>query len=155
MIGGLYNTTSLLIEPTRALGEFLRTTEGSSMPVSSQRSIDGVMNSVKGLDAVPEPERLPTGITTFIPVVVKMRETKAAEAAEADRAKEAIETVAAPAADEGRAPGRRRYRRRGGDRGRCGTRSGCSGSRDRRDDRRLHDVFRFGRARKLTLDTFI
>ncbi|WP_424932582.1 hypothetical protein [Amaricoccus macauensis] len=70
------------------------------MPVSSQRSIDGVMNSVKGLDAVPEPERLPTGITTFIPVVVKMRETKAAEAAEADRAKEAIETVAAPSADK-------------------------------------------------------
>ncbi len=89
MIGGLYNTTSLLIEPTRALGEFLRAADMGAMPASSLRSVGGQTGSAKGLDAAPVPDRLPTGIPHFIPVVVKMRETKAAETAEVDRAKEA------------------------------------------------------------------
>lgn len=104
MIGGLYNTTSLLIEPTRALGELVRATDGGTMPLSSQRAAEGLRGAAEGLDAAPVPDRLPTGVTQFIPVVVKIMEAKAAEAAEADRAMKEPEPVATDAPEQEAAP---------------------------------------------------
>ncbi|MEM8572495.1 MAG: hypothetical protein AAGG56_16535 [Pseudomonadota bacterium] len=85
MIGGLYNTTSLLIEPVRALGAFMRAGEGEAAAATRHQAEGGVAAREKGLDAAPVPDRLPTGIVHFIPVVLKMMEARAAEAAAEDK----------------------------------------------------------------------
>lgn len=97
MIGGLYNTTSLLIEPTRALGDYLRATDGSAAPLSAQQAGRGLTGPAEGTEAGAVPDRLPTGVVNFIPVVIRIMEAKAAEAVPVDTA-ETIETEPAPRA---------------------------------------------------------
>lgn len=87
MIGGLYNTTSLLIEPTRALGEFVRVADTHGVtPVASQTSF-----AARGTDAEALPDRLPTGVLNFVPVVLEMLEQHAAEEIAADEIRRELE----------------------------------------------------------------
>lgn len=87
MIGGLYNTTSLLAEPTRAMGEIMRTANAGNAPLTAKQNEAAATARARTSEAEPVPDRLPTGIVEFVPVVVKMMETKAIEAIEADQAK--------------------------------------------------------------------
>jgi hypothetical protein len=99
MIGGLYNTTSLLVEPTRALGSFLRTANASTAPLSSQQADEAARPVGRVHEAEPMPERLPTGVVHFVPVVLHMLEEKAARALEADATRFARERGQSPSED--------------------------------------------------------
>jgi hypothetical protein len=110
MIGGFYNTTSLLIEPTKALGTFIQAADGSAMSFATHQDQRGFARPEDGTEAAKVPDVLPAGIVHFIPVVVKMREAKAAEAVEAEAIKDdavkddAIKDDAAPKAAAGSDP---------------------------------------------------
>jgi hypothetical protein len=96
MIGGLYNTTSLLVEPTRALGTFLRAGDGSLAAAPLHQAEQATARAAEGLEAAKVPDRLPAGIVQFIPVVLKMMEARAAEAV----GTEAVERETQPRTEE-------------------------------------------------------